>query len=424
MGDPSDTPSSRPGAGHNHPRLSLHIPEPDSRPGEAPDFSDLVLPRAGETPRPPTSADVHTIRDLAFGLVRVLDGEDRAVGPWDPGLSLDALKAGLRTMVLTRAFDERMFTAQRTGKTSFYMKCTGEEAIGAAQAQALGPQDMAFPTYRQQALLIGRGCPLQEMMCQIYSNECDPLKGRQLPVLYSSREFAFFSISGNLGTQFSQAVGWGMASAYKGDDKIAAAWIGEGSTAEGDFHYALTLASVYHAPAILNVVNNQWAISSFSGIAQAEEATFASHAIGYGLPALRVDGNDFLAVYAATRWAHERASANLGATLIEFYTYRAQGHSTTDDPSRYRPQDEAKVWPLGDPIGRLCRHLITLGAWSMDEQTALEKECADLVRAEAKKAEAHGVLGHGARADPKTFFEDVYKDMPAHLIEQRKQSGV
>ena len=147
-----------------------------------------------------------------------------------------------------------------------------------------------------------------------------------------------------------------MASAIKGDTRIAAAWIGDGATAESDFHAALTFASVYRAPVILNIVNNQWAISSFQGIAGGEAATFAARALGYGLPALRVDGNDFLAVYAATRWAAERARANLGATLIEFFTYRAGAHSTTDDPSQIPPPDEGAAWPLGDPIERLKKH--------------------------------------------------------------------
>ena len=144
-------------------------------------------------------------------------------------------------MLLTRAFDDRMFRAQRQGKTSFYMKCTGEEAIAVAQAIALDRDDMCFPTYRQQGLLIARGYPLVDMMNQIYSNARDPLKGRQLPIMYSSKAHGFFTISGNLGTQFPQAVGWAMASAYKGDDRIAASWIGDGATAEGDFHYALHL---------------------------------------------------------------------------------------------------------------------------------------------------------------------------------------
>ena len=205
--------------------------------------------------------------DLAYGLVRVLDDNGCASGPWDPKLDPETLRRGLKAMLLTRAYDERMYRAQRQGKTSFYMKCTGEEAVAIAAASALDTADMCFPTYRQQGLLIARGWPLREMMNQVYSNCGDRLKGRQMPVFYSSREAGFFSISGNLATQFSQAVGWAMGSAACSDTRIAAAWIGEGATAEGDFHYALTFASVYRAPVILNVVNNQWAISSFSGIA-------------------------------------------------------------------------------------------------------------------------------------------------------------
>src|SRR6185295_12022304 len=129
----------------------------------------------------------------------------------------------------------RMFKAQRQGKTSFYMKCTGEEAVSIGQTLALQPDDMCFPSYRQQGILLTRGYPMFDMMCQVYSNARDPLKGRQLPIMYSSKEKGFFTISGNLGTQFPQAVGWAMASAYKGDTRIAASWIGEGTTAEGDF---------------------------------------------------------------------------------------------------------------------------------------------------------------------------------------------
>jgi 2-oxoisovalerate dehydrogenase E1 component alpha subunit len=263
-----------------------------------------------------------------------------------------------------------------------------------------------------------------EMMNQVYSNEKDPLKGRQLPVMYSSKSHGFFSISGNLGTQFTQAVGWAMASAYKGDDRIASGNIGDGSTAEGDFHHALTFASVYRAPVILNVVNNQWAISSFQGIAGGEDAPFASRAIGYNLPALRVDGNDFLAVYAATEWAAERARANLGATVIEHFTYRAEGHSTSDDPARYRPTDEAKLWPLGDPIERLKLHLISLGEWSDEMQQALHEELVEEVRAAGKAAEANGTLHAGNRPSVKTMFEDVYKEMDWRLIRQRQELGV
>ena len=243
----------------------LHIPQPAKRPGDAPEFRHVGMSDAGATRRPDVAAAPSEMRDLAYELIRVLDDQGSAVGPWTPEIEPATLQRGLKAMLLTRAFDDRMYRAQRQGKTSFYMKCTGEEAVACAQAVALDPGDMCFPTYRQQGLLISRGYPLATMMNQIYSNAADPIKGRQLPVMYSSKAHGFFTISGNLGTQYPQAVGWAMAAAYKGDPRIAAGWIGDGATAEGDFHSAMTFASVYRTPVILNIVNNQWAISSFQG---------------------------------------------------------------------------------------------------------------------------------------------------------------
>jgi 2-oxoisovalerate dehydrogenase E1 component alpha subunit len=402
------------------PTLDLYIPEPKARPGDVPDFSDLVIPPAGSVARPDTRAVESSLRELPYQLIRVLDEQGSAVGEWNPQLPPEVLRQGLRAMLLTRTFDDRMMRLQRQGKTSFYIKSTGEEAIAVAQAFALDSKDMLFPSYRQQGLLIARGFSLVEMICQLFNNSRDRLKGRQLPIMYSVPELGFFSISGNLGTQFPQAVGWAMASAYKKDTRIAASWVGDGTTAEGDFHYALTFASVYHAPVILNVVNNQWAISSFQGFAGGDETTFAARALGYGLPGLRVDGNDFLAVYAATKWAAERARNNLGATLIELYTYRAAPHSTSDDPSKYRPENEASAWPLGDPIERLRQHLVKLGEWSEEQHKALAAELEEEVRAALKEAESHGTL-HNSEEDVQSMFEDVFETMPAHLKSQLEE---
>ena len=401
--------------------LSLHIPESRFRPGDVPDFGYLDLPKAGDALRPRADAKASATRDLAWGLVRVIDDQGAARGQWDPGLSPDTLRNGLRAMLLTRIFDDRMFKAQRQGKTPFYMKCTGEEAVAVAAALALNRDDMCFASYRQQGILIARDWPIFDLMCQIYSNELDRLKGRQLPVLYSAREAGFFSLSGNLGTQFPQAVGWAMASAYKRDTKIAAAWIGEGASAEGDFHQALTFAAVYHAPVILNLVNNQWAISSSQGVAGGEETTFASRAVGFGFPGIRVDGNDFLAVYAVTRWAAERARANHGPTLIEHFTYRAASHSTSDDPGRYRASDEYEHWPLGDPVLRLKAHLMHIGQWDEARHSILTAEIEAQVDAANRKAQKLGVHGGGPYHDPLSMFEDVYKEMPWHLREQQAE---
>ncbi len=408
----------------DQPPLSLHVPEPAVRPGDTPDFSNVVIPKAGSVDRPPVDADPEAIRDLAFSIIRVLNRKGEAVGPWAGLLTPDELLEGLRHMMTLRAFDARMQMAQRQGKTSFYMQHMGEEAVSCAFRKALEPGDMNFPTYRQAGLLIAGGYPMVEMMNQIYSNEADPLKGRQLPIMYSSKEQGFFSISGNLGTQFAQAVGWAMASAIRNDTKIAAGWIGDGSTAESDFHAALVFASTYRAPVILNIVNNQWAISTYQGIARGGSGTFAARGLGFGIPSLRVDGNDYLAVHAVAKWAAERARRNLGPTLVEYVTYRVGAHSTSDDPSAYRPKTESDVWPLGDPVLRLKNHLVGIGAWSDERHKQAEAEIQDTVVAAQKEAEKHGTLHSGGKPSVRDMFEGVYAEMPPHLRRQRQKAGV
>ena len=409
-------------SGGNLPPLEFYVPEPKFRPGDPVDFVHVEVPPAGAQPRPDEACPAQETSPLCYDLVRVLDENHQAVGPWNPRLDADTLREMLRVMALTRAFDDRMYRGQRQGKTSFYMKCTGEEATSVASAFALAADDMVFPSYRQQGVLIARGYPLTEMINQIYSNRADRLKGRQLPIMYSARDYSFFTISGNLATQFPQAVGWALASASKGDSRIATSFIGEGSSAEGDFHAAMTFATVYNAPVVLNVVNNQWAISSFSGFAGAERTTFAARAIGYGMAGLRVDGNDALAVYAAMQWAANRARSNHGPTLIEHFTYRAEGHSTSDDPSQYRSAREAEAWPLGDPIVRLKNHLIALGEWSEDQHAEMDRVLAEQVKEATKEAEKNGVLGHGLHHPFHTMFEDVYEELPWHLEEQAEQA--
>ncbi len=404
--------------------LAFHVPEPAVRPGGTPDFSDVAIPRAGAVDRPPVDVKAEEIRELAFSIIRVLNRESQAVGPWAGLLSDAELREGLRHMMTLRAFDARMLMAQRQGKTSFYMQHMGEEAVSCAFRRALEPGDMNFPTYRQAGLLIAGGYPMVDMMCQIYSNERDPLKGRQLPVLYSSREHGFFTVSGNLATQYPQAVGWAMASAIKRDTRIAAAWIGDGSTAESDFHAALVFASTYKAPVVLNIVNNQWAISTFQGIARGGSGTFAARGLGFGIPALRVDGNDYLAVHAVAKWAVERAHRGLGPTVVEYVTYRVGAHSTSDDPSVYRPKAESDAWPLGDPVIRLKNHLIVRGAWTEERYRQAEAEIMSEVIAAQKEAEAHGTLHAGPHPSARDMFEGVYAEMPPHLRRQRQQAGI
>ncbi len=404
--------------------LKLHVPEPEFRPGDTPDFSGVKIPQAGSVPKPPIDVEAEDIHEMSYSIIRVMNRDGEAVGPWADELTDEQALEGLRDMMTVRLYDRRMMMAQRQGKTSFYMLCLGEEAIATAFRKTLSPGDMNFPTYRQQGLLLSTDYPMIDMMNQVYSNSKDPLMGRQLPIMYSSKEHGFFTISGNLATQFVQAVGWAMASAIKGDTKIAAGWIGDGSTAESDFHSAMVFASTFRAPVVLNIVNNQWAISTFQGIARGKAATFASRGLGFGIPALRVDGNDYLAVYAVAKWAVARARAGLGPTLVEYVTYRAGPHSTSDDPSGYRPKAESDAWPLGDPIERLKNHLIARGVWSEERHTQTEAEIESMVIQTQKEAERNGTLHDGPHSSPREMFEDVFEETPLHLVRQRQEAGI
>jgi 2-oxoisovalerate dehydrogenase E1 component alpha subunit len=401
--------------------LRLRIPEPAR--GHQPADRVRFISKAGEMKKPALDEKVERVALMRKQLLRVLDDGGAAVGEWAPDLAVADKLTGLRNMMLVRSFDARLLRAHRQGKISFYIQSLGEEAIACAQQRVLRRGDMHFPTYRQQGLLISSGYPIVEMMNQVLSNEHDPLKGRQLPVLYSSKAHGFFSISGNLATQYIQAVGWAMASAMRGGTEIASAWIGEGSTAESDFHAALLYASTYQAPVILNIVNNHWAISTPEDFARGASATFADRGFGFSIPALRVDGNDYLAVYAASQWAAERARSNLGPTLLEWVTLRRGAHSTSDDPSVYRPEHEAESFPLGDPIERLRQHLVALGDWGADRHDQLQREVDGQVEAAFTEADSLGSVKTGVIPSPRTMFDDVFHEMPRHLREQRVQAG-
>ncbi len=399
----------------------LHIPHPSARPGEAPDFSYLSLSEAGAVAQPAVDAPASEIEFLAHELVRVLDDDGIARGPWIPDLTPGQLLEAQRLMLLTRQYDDRMHRMQRQGKITFFMQSLGEEAVSIGQGMALEPDDMLFPAYRNQGLFILRNTSLVDLMCQCLSNTRDMCKGRQMPVMYHNVKGKLFSVSGNLATQYPHAVGWAMASAIKGEDHISAAWVGDGSTAEADFHHALTFAAVYQAPVILNVVNNQWAISTYQGFAGGERRAFAARGLGLGIPGIRVDGNDLLAVYAVTRWAAERARRGGGPTLIEHVTYRGGPHSTSDDPSRYRPKDEWQAFPLGDPVKRLKQHLVNAGHWSEEQHTALIAELKETIIAAWKEAITYGTMTDGPSLDISEMFDDVYEELPDYLVRQRQQ---
>jgi 2-oxoisovalerate dehydrogenase E1 component alpha subunit len=395
---------------------TLHIPEAPQRPGDKPDFGNWPwTPEDLNILKTDCSAD--DTREHASGLVRVLNNEHEALGQWNPNLKPEELIIGLEYMLRLRIFDERMMKMQRTGKLSFYMRSYGEEAIAIAQTMALENQDWLFPTYRQPGAQFVRGRDMVSMICHCIGNEEDNVKGRQMPVHYTYREGRYISVSSPVGTQFSQAIGVALASKYKQLDEVTITWIGDGASAEGDYHYALNFASIFKAPVILNVVNNQWAISTHSNFASGIQ-NFATRGLPYGIPSIRVDGNDFLALYSVTKWARQRASQNLGPTHIEVLTYRAGAHSSSDDPSRYRPKDSSDFWPGGDPINRLKMHLIKIGMWTEEKHLELEKKLDSEVMDAYKEAVKFGDLANGPYPSSDSIFTEVYETPPWHLLEQ------
>jgi 2-oxoisovalerate dehydrogenase E1 component alpha subunit len=417
-------PAARQPAGeplHDPLPLELHVPTAPQRPGQAPHF-DAMREQPGDLSRPDTLAPYDALRPHATGLIRVLGDDGLAAGPWQARITPHQLRSGLEIMLRSRALDSRMIAMQRLGRLSFYVTSKGEEASAVAGAMAYAPSDLLFPSYRQTGLFLVRGMPALAIMCQCIGNCGDNAKGRQMPVHYSWRAGNVVSISSPVGTQFPQAVGAAMAFAYRGERRVVGAWIGEGTSAQGDFHYALNFASVYRPPCLLHVVDNQWAISTHRNVTTGG-ATFAARADAYRLPGLRVDGNDFLAVFAAEQWAIERARRGGGSTLIEHVTYRCDAHSTSDDPDQYRAAGGAECWPGGDPIERLKQHLIRIGEWTeaahRDLQAALEQETA----ATFAQAESYGTSIHGHGHAPDALFDDVYANLPEHLVAQRAENS-
>jgi 2-oxoisovalerate dehydrogenase E1 component alpha subunit len=398
--------------------MQLNVPSPPHRPGDQARFTPFHQ-QPGDLRRPDPLAPYEDLHDHASGLIRTLGDDDVAAGPWQPQLTPQQLRGGLEMMMRARHFDARMIAMQRQGRLSFHVSCKGEEAGAVAGAMPFGQHDMLFPTYRQAGMLLVRGMPMVAMIGQLIGNRYDNAKGRQMPVHYSWRAGNVVSISSPVGTQFPQAVGAAMAFAYRGERRVVGVWMGDGTAAQGDFHHGLNFASVFRPPCVMNVVDNQWAISTHRNVATGG-VTFASRAEAYRLPGLRVDGNDFLAVHAVESWAIDRARRGGGPTLVELLTYRRDAHSTSDDPSQYRAADESNNWPGGDPIERLKRHLIHIGQWSEDAHRELSAALEQEVASTFKQAEAYGA-GAGSGHPVSGLFEDVYETMPRQLRSQMKE---
>ena len=315
------------------------------------------------------------------------------------------------TMEYIRVLDERMIGAQRQGRISFYLASTGEEAAAVGSAAALSDNDMIMSQYREQGALAYRGYTTSQFMNQMFSNQEDPNKGRQMPIHYGDKALNFMTISSPLGTQIPQASGYAYGQKMAGNDAVTICYFGEGAASEGDFHAGLNMAAVLHCPVIFFCRNNGYAISTPSDEQFAGDG-IASRGLGYGVKTIRVDGNDPLAVYAATKRAREIALADECPVLIEAMTYRLAAHSTSDDPTGYRSREEEDKWRAKDPIQRMAKWLTHKG-WYDEEanKKLIEKSRADVLAAlkESEKIDVNPI---------EDLVEDVYDEVPWHLKEQ------
>jgi pyruvate dehydrogenase E1 component alpha subunit len=346
------------------------------------------------------------------GLLTVLRPDGTADPATDPGVPVSLVLRAYREIRRLRVLDARMILMQRQGRVGFYGACTGQEATPIASALALAPDDWVFPALRESSMMLVRGFPLATYVAQIFGNEADVLKGRNMPSHMAGRAVNQVSWSSCIGPQIPQAVGAAWAAKIRGDKNVVMGFTGDGATSQPDFHAALTFAGVFKVPCVIVCQNNHWAIS-VPASRQSASITFAIKGRAYGVPSIRVDGNDVLAVYAGVKAAVDRARNGEGPTFIESLTYRIGAHSTSDDPTRYRSQEEVDAWLLKDPQERLRKHLEVLGAWSDDQEDALEKELNDEIGA------AIAAVEHAAPPSRESLFEDVYAELPWHLRDQQ-----
>ncbi len=347
-------------------------------------------------------------------LVSVLDLDGRADPEQDPRLELSLVKRIYEAMVRTHLIDARLMKLQRQGRIGFHVGCEGEEATVIASSAALREQDWIFPCYREVGGALYRGLPLQSYIDNMYGNSNDTAKGRQMPDHVTARSVHFASITAPIGTQITQAVGFAWAAKIKKQDLVTVTYFGDGATSSNDFHAGLNFAGVFQTPTLFLLRNNGWAIS-VPADHQTHSRCYADKGIAYGVPGVRCDGTDALAVYAVTRAALERAANGGGPTLIEFVSYRTGPHSSSDDPSAYRDTAETEEQAKRDPIKRLRRYLERQNAWSEADQTAVEERLQAELNACIERAEAT------APPSIASMFEDVFEDMPAHLLEQQAE---
>ena len=332
-------------------------------------------------------------------------------GANEPELSRDHARKIYSDMLYIRLFDERMLSAQRQGRLSFYMTCIGEEASVAGTIAAFDAQDMVMAQYREQVALRYRGFSTAQFMNQLFSNIDDLGKGRQMPVHYGCRELNMMTISSPLATQIPQAAGYAYGQKLKDRDACTVCYFGEGAASEGDFHAGLNMAAVLHCPVVFVVRNNGYAISTPASQQFATDG-IAPRGLGYGIKTIRVDGNDILAVYAAATEARKIAIEEQRPVLIETMSYRLAAHSTSDDPSGYRSCEEEDQWRQLDPIERMKNWLIARRWWDEKTDKALQETYRSEILTEMKLAEKRD------KQPLSSLVTDVYKTTPAHLLEQ------
>jgi 2-oxoisovalerate dehydrogenase E1 component alpha subunit len=348
----------------------------------------------------------------ADDVVRALRDDGTIAPEHDPRLSKEDVVSLYRHMVVTRLLDERLVALQRQGRIGFHIGSVGEEAAVLGAAFAMREKDWIFPCYREFGAALLRGLDFQRFIDNMFGNANDTAKGRQMPDHYTSRKAHWISISSPVGTQITQAAGFAWAAKIQKKDLVTLVYFGDGATSSADFHNALNFAGVFRIPTVFFCRNNGWAIS-VPAERQTASKTFAEKGIAYGVPGVRVDGNDPFAVVSVTRRAVERAARGEGATLIEALTYRMGGHSTSDDPNRYREQTQVSPWAERDPIERLRRYLLQHGCWSDHAEQELVRETDRRFRDAVRVAEQ-------TRPPPlDSMFEDVYEKPPWHLAEQR-----
>ncbi len=344
-------------------------------------------------------------------LLQIVDVDGTFDSKLEPKLPPETLLRGYRNLVLVRLLDARMLSLQRQGRIGFYVPSTGEEACQVGSALALNKEDWVFPAYREPGCALTRGLDLKLMIAQEYGNSLDVNKGRQMPNHFGWRSINYVSASSPVGTQIPQAVGTAWAAKIRNEKVVTLAYFGDGATSGSDFHVGMNFAGVFKTPTVFFCKNNQYAIS-IPLAHQTAARTIAQKAAAYGMDAARIDGNDLLAVYAATTAAVDKARGGGGPTLIEAVTYRMGPHSSSDDPTRYRSKDEVAAWQQKDPVERMRKYLELKGLWDAAKEDALRKELdahiTDTIR-EVEKSPPPAL---------ETLFTDVYADLTPVLKEQ------